>query len=84
MLTQKVFFYKDVSKSLSHVDQLNRKLVSLCWNKEGESNSTTEIVRLPIPYQLPPPPYTSQGPLFLYLFFKSAQYTLYYWPLPGS
>ncbi|XP_078157111.1 tyrosyl-DNA phosphodiesterase-like protein isoform X2 [Carex rostrata] len=49
-----------VSKSSSHVENPKAKLVSLCWNRERESNSSSEIVRLPIPYQLPPPTYTSE------------------------
>ncbi|KAJ3705221.1 hypothetical protein LUZ61_008926 [Rhynchospora tenuis] len=48
------------SDSSSHTHKKKTQLVSLCWNKGGESNSSQEIVRLPIPYQLPPPPYTSE------------------------
>jgi len=37
---------------------IKTKLVTLCWKGDEEDPS---IVRLPVPYQLPPQPYGTQG-----------------------
>lgn len=42
------------------VGSIKTKLATLCYNG-NKSSSSSEIVRLPVPYQLPPLPYTSEG-----------------------
>nr|CAB3454489.1 unnamed protein product [Digitaria exilis] len=50
-------------KNLSSLDSLTlgktikTKLVTLCWKGDEEKESSTKIVRLPVPYQLPPQHY---------------------------
>ncbi|KAJ0983151.1 hypothetical protein J5N97_011406 [Dioscorea zingiberensis] len=42
-------------------DDFKSKLVTLCWKGNGRTDSSTEVIQLPVPYQLPPQPYTSEG-----------------------
>lgn len=45
--------------------------VTLTWQGSGNSDSTSEVIPLPIPYELPPQPYTPEGPaLFLIHSFR--------------
>ncbi|KAJ0983320.1 hypothetical protein J5N97_011575 [Dioscorea zingiberensis] len=41
-------------------DDFKSKLVTLCWKGNGRTDSSTEVIQLPVPYQLPPQPYTSE------------------------
>ncbi|KAM0952294.1 putative phosphodiesterase I [Dioscorea sansibarensis] len=41
-------------------DTFKSKLVTLCWKENGRVALSTEAVQLPIPYQLPPQPYTHE------------------------
>ncbi|XP_039119814.1 tyrosyl-DNA phosphodiesterase 1 isoform X2 [Dioscorea cayenensis subsp. rotundata] len=41
-------------------DTFKSKLVTLCWKENGRISSSTEAVQLPVPYQLPPQPYTHE------------------------
>ncbi|KAG8080276.1 hypothetical protein GUJ93_ZPchr0007g4553 [Zizania palustris] len=41
-------------------DRIKTKLVTLCWEGNEEKEPSTEIVRLPVPYQLPPQPYGTE------------------------
>ncbi|XP_062189183.1 tyrosyl-DNA phosphodiesterase 1 isoform X3 [Phragmites australis] len=41
-------------------EKIKTKLVTLCWKGDEEKELSTEIVRLPVPYQLPPQPYGSE------------------------
>uniref|UniRef100_A0A0A9GJG6 Tyrosyl-DNA phosphodiesterase 1 n=1 Tax=Arundo donax TaxID=35708 RepID=A0A0A9GJG6_ARUDO len=43
--------------SLALGGKIKTKLVTLCWKGDEETEPSTEIVRLPVPYQLPPQPY---------------------------
>ncbi|TVU38611.1 hypothetical protein EJB05_11995 [Eragrostis curvula] len=38
-------------------EKIRTKLVTPCWKGDEEKERSTEIVRLPVPYQLPPQPY---------------------------
>jgi tyrosyl-DNA phosphodiesterase-1 len=41
---------------------IKTKLVTLCWQGDEETDpSTTEVVKLPVPYQLPPRLYGAEG-----------------------
>lgn len=37
------------------------KLVTLNWQGNRNTDSSSEVVALPVPYELPPQPYTAQG-----------------------
>ncbi|KAL6840577.1 hypothetical protein ACP4OV_029441 [Aristida adscensionis] len=39
---------------------IKTKLVTLCWKSDEEKETSTEIVRLPVPYQLPPQLYGAE------------------------
>lgn len=43
--------------------EIKTKLVTLCWKSDEEKEQSTEIIRLPVPYQLPPKPYGTEGEL---------------------
>ncbi|KAL6657929.1 hypothetical protein ACP70R_005709 [Stipagrostis hirtigluma subsp. patula] len=43
--------------SLTLGKTVKTKLVTLCWKGDKEKETSTEIVSLPVPYQLPPEPY---------------------------
>uniref|UniRef100_A0A0E0Q992 PNK FHA domain-containing protein n=1 Tax=Oryza rufipogon TaxID=4529 RepID=A0A0E0Q992_ORYRU len=40
--------------------EIKTKLVTLCWKSDEEKEQSTEIIRLPVPYQLPPKPYGTE------------------------
>ncbi|XP_031500494.1 tyrosyl-DNA phosphodiesterase 1 [Nymphaea colorata] len=40
--------------------KLRTELVTLCWEESKNVNSSSEIIRLPVPYQLPPVPYNDE------------------------
>uniref|UniRef100_A0A0D9WZP9 Uncharacterized protein n=1 Tax=Leersia perrieri TaxID=77586 RepID=A0A0D9WZP9_9ORYZ len=60
---QSVPQFSCMGKNRSHLDNLapgkevKTKLVTLCWKNDEEKESSTEIIKLPVPYQLPPQPY---------------------------
>ena len=37
--------------------------MTLTWQGSRNSDSSSEVVPLPVPYELPPQPYTSEGML---------------------
>ncbi|XP_073005062.1 tyrosyl-DNA phosphodiesterase 1 isoform X1 [Typha latifolia] len=48
-------------KSSTPIDgRLKAKLVTLCWNGNKGTGSSSAVIQLPIPYQLPPQPYASE------------------------
>ncbi|XP_073108399.1 tyrosyl-DNA phosphodiesterase 1 isoform X2 [Elaeis guineensis] len=47
-------------KSFRNTDVCKTKLVTLCWKGNNGIDSSSEVIRLPVPYQLPPQPYTSE------------------------
>lgn len=49
---------KQGEHKLAETEGRKTKLVTLCW--KGTSDPSTEVIRLPVPYQLPPQPYTSE------------------------
>jgi len=51
-------FYMHVQDGVALGKTIKTKLVALCWKGDEEDPS---IVRLPVPYQLPPQPYGTQG-----------------------
>jgi hypothetical protein len=40
---------------------IKTKLVTLCWQGDEEKDPSAEVVRLPVPYQLPPQLYGPEG-----------------------
>ncbi|KAH8512075.1 hypothetical protein H0E87_009321 [Populus deltoides] len=48
----------DNSGSLADSEELRTTLVTLKW--QGTSDSASEVIPLPVPYELPPKPYTSE------------------------
>ncbi|KAF3779977.1 Tyrosyl-DNA phosphodiesterase 1 [Nymphaea thermarum] len=40
--------------------KLRTELVTLCWEENKNVSSSSEIIRLPVPYQLPPVPYDDE------------------------
>ncbi|XP_068668443.1 tyrosyl-DNA phosphodiesterase 1 [Aristolochia californica] len=48
------------SKQLGTSEGSKVKLVTLCWQGNGSTNSSPEVIKLPVPYQLPPLPYASE------------------------
>lgn len=47
-------------KSLNNTEVCKTKLVTLCWKGNTGIDTSSEVIRLPVPYQLPPKPYTSE------------------------
>lgn len=52
------FQHKDRSSENSEVRRTN--LVTLTYQRSKNSNSSSEVIPLPVPYELPPQPYTSE------------------------
>ena len=46
---------------LSLGKNIKTKLVTLCWQGDEEKDPSAEVVRLPVPYQLPPQLYGPEG-----------------------
>ncbi|XP_062189182.1 tyrosyl-DNA phosphodiesterase 1 isoform X2 [Phragmites australis] len=59
-LSSHFLFYVYTQGSLVVGEKIKTKLVTLCWKGDEEKELSTEIVRLPVPYQLPPQPYGSE------------------------
>nr|DAD23283.1 TPA_asm: hypothetical protein HUJ06_024746 [Nelumbo nucifera] len=39
---------------------IRESLLTLCWQGNQSKNSSSEIILLPVPYELPPQPYSSE------------------------
>jgi len=51
------------SKLSGNSGNIKTKLSTLCCNRNKNTQSS-EVIQLPVPYQLPPQPYTSEGPTY--------------------
>lgn len=60
-----ILFVKGERVPPKNGDTFKSKLVTLCWKENGRISSSTEAVQLPVPYQLPPQPYTHEGEWFV-------------------
>ncbi|GER27220.1 tyrosyl-DNA phosphodiesterase-related [Striga asiatica] len=49
---------KDISTSQRSSEAKRTKLVTLSW-RSNQNNQSCEVIRLPVPYELPPKPYSS-------------------------
>eukprot|EP00262_Sarcandra_glabra_P007278 TRINITY_DN19981_c0_g1_i1.p1 TRINITY_DN19981_c0_g1~~TRINITY_DN19981_c0_g1_i1.p1 ORF type:complete len:235 (+),score=35.10 TRINITY_DN19981_c0_g1_i1:32-706(+) len=47
-------------KSSQNTEGHRTKLVTLCWQGNRRADSSSEVISLPVPYELPPEPYTSE------------------------
>lgn len=48
--------------------------MTLNWHGNRNSDSSSEVIKLPVPYELPPQPYTTEGQStcsFLHLYYPS-------------
>ncbi|OVA11144.1 Tyrosyl-DNA phosphodiesterase [Macleaya cordata] len=53
---------KEAKCGSSRNDQECRtKMVTLCWQGNRNTDLSSEVITLPVPYELPPQPYTSEG-----------------------
>lgn len=56
------------------------KLVTLNWQGNRNTDSSSEVITLPVPYELPPQPYTTQGrSLALRTFFSNIPFPFFIW-----
>ncbi|XP_038981850.1 tyrosyl-DNA phosphodiesterase 1 isoform X2 [Phoenix dactylifera] len=58
--TENLILNQGECKSFSDTEVCKTKLVTLCRKGNNGIDSSSEVIRLPVPYQLPPQPYTSE------------------------
>ncbi|XP_023914252.1 tyrosyl-DNA phosphodiesterase 1-like isoform X1 [Quercus suber] len=51
---------EDKCRSLENSEVRRTKLVTLTWQGSRNSDSSSDVIPLPVPYELPPQPYTSE------------------------
>lgn len=70
--------FQDNCGSLADSEELRTTLVTLKW--QGTSDSASKVIPLPVPYELPPIPYSSEGhylfPIHFCLFFVACIWLL--------
>ncbi|XP_062013417.1 tyrosyl-DNA phosphodiesterase 1 isoform X2 [Rosa rugosa] len=52
--------YEDKSEESDNSESRRNKLVTLNWQGNRNTDSSSEVITLPVPYELPPQPYTTQ------------------------
>ncbi|XP_024159807.1 tyrosyl-DNA phosphodiesterase 1 isoform X2 [Rosa chinensis] len=52
--------YEDKSEESDNAGSRRNKLVTLNWQGNRNTDSSSEVITLPVPYELPPQPYTTQ------------------------
>ncbi|KAM5588614.1 tyrosyl-DNA phosphodiesterase 1 [Rosa sericea] len=52
--------YEDKSEKSDESESRRNKLVTLNWQGNRNTDSSSEVITLPVPYELPPQPYTTQ------------------------
>ncbi|XP_050367388.1 tyrosyl-DNA phosphodiesterase 1 [Argentina anserina] len=52
--------FEDKSERLDNSESRRNKLVTLNWQGNRNTDSSSDVVTLPVPYELPPQPYTTQ------------------------
>lgn len=58
--------FQDKCRLSENSEEERTKLVTLTWQGSRNPDSSSEVTQLPVPYELPPQPYTSEGhPLYL-------------------
>ena len=70
--------FQDKCRLSENSEEKRTKLVTLTWQGSRNPESSSEVTQLPVPYELPPQPYTSEGhplyPLSHYCAFRSRIY----------
>lgn len=64
--------FQDKSGRSETSEASRTRLVTLNWQGNRNTDSSSEVIKLPVPYELPPQPYTAEGSPFLNFFlFRS-------------